>query len=92
MILAGLQFVTLQNQAVEVWTFYTFTNSKMQLLTSDLWILENCFDFLSDLPDGFIVTWKNTRKIEKIRDKLEKRCKKQFDKKMQKLKVWYVAG
>ena len=64
----------------------------MQVLTSDLWILENCFDFLSDLPDGFIVTWKNTRKIEKVRDKLEKRCKKQFDKKMQKLKVWYVAG
>lgn len=66
-------------------SFYTFTNSKMQLLTSDLWILENCFDFLSDLPDGFIVTWKNTRKIEKIRDKLQKRCKKQFDKKMQKI-------
>ncbi len=64
----------------------------MQLLTSDLWFLDNCFDFLSDIPDGFIVTWKNTKKIEKVRDKLEKRCKKQFDKKMQKLKVWYVAG
>lgn len=92
MILARLGFTSFAKSNRWGLNFYTFTNSKMQLLTNDLWILENCFDFLSDLPDGFIVTWKNTRKIEKIRDKLEKRCKKQFDKKMQKLKVWYVAG
>ena len=64
----------------------------MQLLTSDLWLLENCFDFLMDLPDGFIVTGKNTKKIQKVSDKLQKRCKKQFEKKIEKLKVWYLAG
>ena len=62
-----------------------FYNSKMQLLTSDLWILENCFYFLEDLPDGFIVTGKNTKKIQKVSDKLQKRCKKQFEKKIQKI-------
>ena len=45
-----------------------------------------------DLPDGFIVTGKNTKKIQKVSDKLQKRCKKQWDKKLEKLKVWYVAG
>lgn len=57
----------------------------MQLLTSDLWILENCFDFLSDLPDGFIVTGKNTKKIQKISEKLKKRNEKQWNKKIQKI-------
>lgn len=57
----------------------------MQLLTRDFWILENCFYFLEDLPDGFIVTGKNTKKIQKVSEKLQKRCKKQWNKKMQKI-------
>ena len=57
----------------------------MQLLTSDLWLLENCFDFLMDLPDGFIVTGKNTKNIQKISEKLKKRNKKQWNKKIQKI-------
>ena len=40
-----------------------------------------------DLPDGFIVTGKNTKKIQNVSDKLQKRCKKQWDKKLEKLKV-----
>ena len=38
-----------------------------------------------DLPDGFIVTGKNTKNIQKISEKLKKRNKKQWNKKIQKI-------
>ena len=38
-----------------------------------------------DLPDGFIVTGKNTKKIQKISEKLKKRNEKQWNKKIQKI-------
>ena len=82
LIVYGLQFVTCKNQAFDGLNFYTFTNSKMQNLTTwDLGTLENSFEFLEDLPRGDIwnVELEIRGDIENFYFRSEKNAKNKFD-------------
>ena len=53
----------------------------MQLSTNDLWILENSFDYLEDLPKGDIwaVEFDDSEKVENFYFRSEKNAKNKFD-------------